>query len=151
MKQLIKNILEDVSAGQPNLESEAAREMIANLIMAGIKSGKGWFLDLGTNDREPTTAHEHNICSHGNDLLSSCSDCDEEELDTAGYPVKRIDRWLTQDIDEVKVIDGDKDDCVVCDIKTPFDKDEHLDFRMGYIEGVGQLCLNCWDKIYNDK
>ena len=25
---------------------------------------------------------------------------------------------------------------------------EHIDFRMGYIEGVGQLCLNCYDKIY---
>jgi len=48
MKQLIKDILEDVAKGQPNLESEAVREMIANLIMAGIRSGKGWFLDLGT-------------------------------------------------------------------------------------------------------
>ena len=48
MKQLIKDILEDVAKGQPNLESEAAREMVANLIMAGIKSKKGWFLDLGT-------------------------------------------------------------------------------------------------------
>ncbi len=50
MKKLIKNILEDVSKGQPNLESEAAREMIANLIIAGIRSGKGWFLDLGTKN-----------------------------------------------------------------------------------------------------
>ena len=50
MKQLIKDVLEDVSKGQANLESEAAREMIANLIMAGIKSGKGWFLDLGTKN-----------------------------------------------------------------------------------------------------
>ena len=36
MKQLIKDILEDISKGQPNLESDAARETIANLIMAGI-------------------------------------------------------------------------------------------------------------------
>ena len=46
MKQLIKDILKDVATGQPNLESEAAREMVSNLIMAGIKSN-GWFLDLG--------------------------------------------------------------------------------------------------------
>ena len=50
MKQLINDILEDVSKGQPNLESKAAREMIANLIIAGIRSGKGWFLDLGTKN-----------------------------------------------------------------------------------------------------
>ena len=41
-----------------------------------------------------------------------------------------------------------KDRCVVCDCETPFDINEHIDFRLGYIEGVGQLCLNCYDKIY---
>ena len=25
---------------------------------------------------------------------------------------------------------------------------KHIDFRMGYIQGVGQLCLDCYDKIY---
>ena len=41
-----------------------------------------------------------------------------------------------------------RDRCVICDCETPFDINEHIDFRMGYIEGVGQLCLNCYDKIY---
>ena len=39
MKQLILDVLEDVSQGQPNLESEGARKMIANLIVGAIKSG----------------------------------------------------------------------------------------------------------------
>lgn len=43
---------------------------------------------------------------------------------------------------------GIKEKCVVCDCETQFDINEHIDFRMGYIEGVGQLCLNCYDKIY---
>ena len=56
MKQLIKDILEDVSkGGQVNLESEAAREMIANLIVASIES-RGGRVFYG----EPTTADEHN-------------------------------------------------------------------------------------------
>ena len=46
MKTLIKNVLDDMSKGQVNLESPAAREMIANTIMAAIKSEGGWFLDL---------------------------------------------------------------------------------------------------------
>ena len=58
MKQLILNVLEDMSGGQINLASEAARRTIANTIMAAIKSnggkyGKGWFLDLSTLDGEP--------------------------------------------------------------------------------------------------
>ena len=43
---------------------------------------------------------------------------------------------------------GIKDKCVVCGCETQFDINEHIDFRMGYIDGCGQLCLECWDKIY---
>jgi len=80
VKQVILDVLEDVSHGQVNLKSEAAREMIVNLIMASIKEN-GWYLDLGT--------HKSN------------------ELDTAGMPIKKIDKWLTRDIDEVQMIDED--------------------------------------------
>ena len=56
MKQLIKNVLEDMSTGQINLESEASRELITNTIMAAIKTNngrKGWFLDLSTINGGP--------------------------------------------------------------------------------------------------
>jgi hypothetical protein len=55
MKQLIRDVLDDMSTGQINLESPAAREMIANTIMAAIKTNngrKGWVLDLSTLDGE---------------------------------------------------------------------------------------------------
>ena len=63
MKQVILNVLEDVSKGQPNLESEAAREVIANLIIDGIesntiddtlikKTAEGWADVLGVNEEE---------------------------------------------------------------------------------------------------
>ena len=45
----------------------------------------------------------------------------------------------------------EKDKCVSCDCETPYDKDEHIDKRFCYIEGAGQLCERCWDKIYNTK
>ena len=78
MKQLIKDKLEDVAKGQPNLESDAAREVVANLIVAGIKS-------------------------------SNIDDKNENvKLDTAGYPVKKIDEWLTSDIDKAVEIDKEK-------------------------------------------
>ena len=54
MKQLIKDVLEDLSKGQVNLGSEAAREMVATAIMSAIRtSDKGWFLDLSTLDGKP--------------------------------------------------------------------------------------------------
>ena len=58
MKQLILDVLEDVSRGQPNLESEAARKMVANLIVGAIKS-EPWYLNLNTLDgNENRTAEE---------------------------------------------------------------------------------------------
>ena len=54
MKQLIKDVLEDIADSQPNLHSETARENIANLIVATIRSkGKGWYLNLNhTKEQE---------------------------------------------------------------------------------------------------
>ena len=41
-----------------------------------------------------------------------------------------------------------KDKCVSCGCKTPYEKSDHLDFRLGYIEGAGQLCLDCYENVY---
>ena len=42
-----------------------------------------------------------------------------------------------------------KDHCVLCGVETPYDYNTHVDMRLGYIDGVGQLCSNCWDKGTN--
>jgi len=41
-----------------------------------------------------------------------------------------------------------KDKCVTCNKKSIYDREEHIDFRIGYIEGAGQLCLECYDELY---
>jgi hypothetical protein len=47
MKQLIMDVLEDMSRGQINLTSEAARRTVATVIISAIRaSDKGWYLDL---------------------------------------------------------------------------------------------------------
>ena len=45
----------------------------------------------------------------------------------------------------------EKDICVICGCKTPYDKNEHIDNRMLYVECVGQLCKQCWDEVYQDE
>ena len=44
-----------------------------------------------------------------------------------------------------------KDKCVSCDKDTEYNLHDHVDFRIGYIEGAGQLCLDCYDEIYVKK
>jgi hypothetical protein len=48
----------------------------------------------------------------------------------------------------MKKIKQQKDKCINCKKDTLYSKEEHIDFRLGYIEGAGQLCLDCYDVIY---
>ena len=41
-----------------------------------------------------------------------------------------------------------KDKCVICKKDSHHNKDEHIKVRIGYIEGAGQLCLDCYESIY---
>ncbi len=41
-----------------------------------------------------------------------------------------------------------KDTCVNCEKETQYDIDCHIDYRFHYIEGAGQLCKECYEKIY---
>ena len=40
--------------------------------------------------------------------------------------------------------------CVNCEKETPYDRFDDINNRMYYVEGAGQLCCNCWHKIYNN-
>ena len=53
-----------------------------------------------------------------------------------------------------KFIEGEivmLDNCVTCDKETSYDVKDHTNERMGYVKGVGQLCLDCYDEIYVKK
>lgn len=39
-----------------------------------------------------------------------------------------------------------KDKCILCGVETPYDYETHVDLRIGYIEGAGQLCSGCYNK-----
>ena len=41
-----------------------------------------------------------------------------------------------------------KDKCVSCKKETLYSKTEHVKSRLGYVSGVGQLCLDCYGLIY---
>lgn len=39
-----------------------------------------------------------------------------------------------------------KDNCVLCGNETIYDFTDHIDMRYGYVEGVGQFCIDCYSK-----
>ena len=38
--------------------------------------------------------------------------------------------------------------CVTCGVETDVRIDTPVDVRYHYVEGAGQLCKSCWEKIY---
>jgi hypothetical protein len=43
-----------------------------------------------------------------------------------------------------------KEKCVICKSETPYDITTHIDERIGYVEGVGQLCRRCYNSEDDD-
>ena len=43
---------------------------------------------------------------------------------------------------------GNKDKCNLCNDDSLYDRTEPINERIGYIEGSGQLCLDCYEKVY---
>jgi len=49
----------------------------------------------------------------------------------------------------IKETDGVKlDKCVLCNADTPYTEHTHIDYRNFYVEGAGELCVECYDKVY---
>ena len=42
------------------------------------------------------------------------------------------------------------DKCIFCDKETQYPKNTHIDYRYNYVEGSGQLCKECADRIYKN-
>ena len=48
------------------------------------------------------------------------------------------------------IMKEEKELCVLCGKETEEYKSTHIDLRKNYIDGAGQLCNECADKIYKD-
>ena len=47
---------------------------------------------------------------------------------------------------EARKAEDEIDHCVLCGVETPYKRSTHIDMRIGYIEGAGQLCKSCYDR-----
>jgi hypothetical protein len=62
MKQIIMDVLDDMSESQINLASETARETVSSLISAALKT-KGTYTEYGDDEIEEQNVRETWVCS----------------------------------------------------------------------------------------
>ena len=67
-------------------------------------------------------------------------DYDKYFSGATGIPTEaQFKDWLRQ---------AELEECVSCGLMTETPKNQHIDYRNYYVEGAGQLCKRCYDKIY---
>jgi len=37
--------------------------------------------------------------------------------------------------------------CILCGVDTEYTFGTHIDYRYGYVEGAGQCCRECYEKV----
>jgi len=52
-------------------------------------------------------------------------------------------KTVLNEVEEIKM-----DKCVLCDDETPYTENTHIKYRNYYVEGAGQLCSECFHKVY---
>ena len=45
------------------------------------------------------------------------------------------------------ISENEGDVCVVCGRQTEIPRSVPVDFRLCYVDGIGQLCLSCWKRL----
>lgn len=51
-------------------------------------------------------------------------------------------KWLKEKHGHLKMR---KDRCILCEKETPWPEGLPVEYRSNYVQGVGQLCSQCWD------
>ena len=54
---------------------------------------------------------------------------------------------MSEDLNKLYVSENGKDLCISCEAETDYSHDTSIDYRVGYVEGAGQLCETCWNKL----
>jgi hypothetical protein len=77
---------------------------------------------------------------HGQDHLSCALEAENKQYVKMEYgPGDAV-------IDRPRYIVDEFDHCVLCGVETAYKRNTHVNMRIGYVEGAGQLCPNCYSR-----
>ena len=118
--------------------------------LGGLVRNKYW--QERRNQEGPHQDDEHFFLNIGDDgLVKSigrpwvCSICGK---DTSGVDSDYLAGWdhIGCRISEEIRTEDEFDKCVICGKETPYKRSTHIDMRIGYVEGSGQVCHECYNK-----
>ena len=64
------------------------------------------------------------------------------------YADEEYERYKKKQNKLLGVSDNGKDLCISCGEESDYSYDTHIDYRVGYVEGAGQVCKACYASVY---
>lgn len=81
------------------------------------------------------------------DLDSLCMDCNPHLMSHFFFSTERYGQYERTAVIQ-KEPQEQAEHCVLCGRRTEYSTQKPIDQRYGYIEGAGQLCRDCYSKLY---
>ena len=103
MKQIIMDVLDDMSNSQVNLGSNAARKMVSNLISSALKS-KGCYTEYDDSEVEEQNARETWVCSI---CGKNTADVDYDYLGSGTNHLSCELKQESQEVEEIEITGHD--------------------------------------------
>jgi hypothetical protein len=103
MKQIIMDVLDDMSNSQVNLGSNAARKMVSNLISSALKS-KGCYTEYDDSEIEEQNARETWVCSI---CGKNTADVDYDYLGSGTNHLSCELKQESQEVEEIEITGHD--------------------------------------------
>lgn len=106
------------------------------------------------NVEGPSTDDEHFFLNIGQDGLVKSISKTPWTCSICGQSTSNVEYDYLVGYDHLACVikneqSDEKDKCVICGKESPYSKNTHIDFRIGYVEGAGQNCFqpNICDKV----
>lgn len=64
------------------------------------------------------------------------------------FTIKTLTNGITiQDFQIQERMNNQVEKCIMCGADTEYTFGTHIDYRYGYVEGAGQCCKECYEKV----
>ena len=64
------------------------------------------------------------------------------------FIIKTLTSGITiQDFQTQERMNNPVEKCIMCGTDTEYHFNDHIDYRYGYVEGAGQCCKECYEKV----
>ena len=137
-----QKIYENLKSKKPEDLNPFAKDLLEDW---GKEDVYGPWTEPNTDAWDPSVGFKF----HRKYYLITYNDNKSAKIDSFPKPslIKRFKKLFKMEKKEEKKQEVEMDLCVLCGKETKYPKNMHVDYRMNFVDGAGQLCDDCAKKV----